>query len=171
MTSLIEYITHDKLPEDRAQAWKIKNQAPRFVLLNDVLYMRSYQGHLLKWLVENEVEYFLREIHEGCCGEHLGGTIMARKAILAGFWWPKMNQDVVQLVQACKGCQYHSKFEHSPTINMQPVWTSCPFDQWDMDIVGPFPVARAQKKFLQVVVDYFSKWVDAEPWQKLLRTK
>ncbi|XP_075494812.1 uncharacterized protein LOC142532386 [Primulina tabacum] len=32
-----------------------------------------------------------------------------------------------------------------------------------MDIVGPFPIAGAQKKFLLVAVDYFSKWVEAEP--------
>ena len=31
-----------------------------------------------------------------------------------------------------------------------------------MDIVGPLPVAAAQKKFLLVAIDYFSKWVEAE---------
>ncbi|XP_075494717.1 uncharacterized protein LOC142532281 [Primulina tabacum] len=46
----------------------------------------------------------------------------------------------------------------SPATLMKPIWASCPFDQWGMDIVGPFPVARAQKKFLLVAVDYFSKW-------------
>ncbi|XP_073300514.1 uncharacterized protein [Primulina huaijiensis] len=93
MTSLIEYITHAKLPEDRSQTLKIKKQAPRFVLLNDVLYRRSYQGPFFKCIAENEVEYVLREIHEGCCGEHLGGTALARKTILSGFWWPRMSQD------------------------------------------------------------------------------
>ncbi|XP_075521386.1 uncharacterized protein LOC142554609 [Primulina tabacum] len=68
MTPLIEYIVHTKLPEDLAQALKIKKQAPKFVLLNDILYRRSYQGPLLNCLAENEVEYVLREIHEGCCG-------------------------------------------------------------------------------------------------------
>ncbi|XP_075498839.1 uncharacterized protein LOC142537168 [Primulina tabacum] len=91
MTPLIEYIFHGKLPEDRARATKIRKQAPRFVFLNYVLYRRSYQGPLLKCLSENEVEYVLREIHEGCCGEHLGGTVLSRKAILAGFWWPQIG--------------------------------------------------------------------------------
>lgn len=31
-----------------------------------------------------------------------------------------------------------------------------------MDIVGPFPAGRAQKKFILVAVDYFMKWVEAE---------
>ncbi|XP_075478819.1 uncharacterized protein LOC142519672 [Primulina tabacum] len=85
MTPIIEYMVHAKLPDDKTQVWKIKKQAPRFVLLNDVLYRRSYQGHLLKCLSEDEVEYILREIHEEFCGEHLGGTALSRKTILAGF--------------------------------------------------------------------------------------
>ncbi|XP_075521485.1 uncharacterized protein LOC142554700 [Primulina tabacum] len=93
MTPIVEYIVHEKLPEDRAQAAKIKKQAPRFVFLNNVLYRQSYQGPLLKFLSEDEIEYVLREIHEGCCGEHFGGTTLSRKTILAGFWWPQMNQD------------------------------------------------------------------------------
>ncbi|KAL0402448.1 UNVERIFIED_CONTAM: Gag-Pol polyprotein [Sesamum latifolium] len=39
----------------------------------------------------------------------------------------------------------------------------CPFSQWGMDIVGPFPVATGQRKFLLMAVDYFSKWIEAEP--------
>ncbi|KAK4389424.1 hypothetical protein Sango_2279400 [Sesamum angolense] len=38
----------------------------------------------------------------------------------------------------------------------------CPFSQWGMDIVGPFPLATRQRKFLLVVIDYFKKWVEAE---------
>ncbi|XP_075500025.1 uncharacterized protein LOC142538598 [Primulina tabacum] len=43
--------------------------------------------------------------------------------------------------------------------------------EWGMDIVGRFPVARAQKKFLLVAVDYFSKWVEVEPLAKITEQK
>ncbi|XP_075480490.1 uncharacterized protein LOC142521149 [Primulina tabacum] len=167
MTPLIAYIMNHELPEDKARAQKIKRQAPRFVLLNKILYIRSFQGPLLKCLNEKEVDYVLREIHEGCCAEHLGGMSLTRKTMLAGFWWPTLKQDSARLVQICEGCQHHSNFSYSPATLMKPIWASCPFDQWDMDIVGPFPVARAQKKFLLVAVDYFSKWVEAEPLAKI----
>ncbi|XP_073017906.1 uncharacterized protein [Primulina eburnea] len=90
MTPLIRFIEKGALPEDRGQAQKIKRQAPRFVLLNAILYKRSFQGPLLKCLPEKEVDYVLREIHEGCCAEHLGGMSLARKTMLAGFWWPTL---------------------------------------------------------------------------------
>lgn len=32
-----------------------------------------------------------------------------------------------------------------------------------MDILGPFPELPGRKKFIIVAIDYFSKWVEAEP--------
>ncbi|RVW85476.1 hypothetical protein CK203_044077 [Vitis vinifera] len=36
-----------------------------------------------------------------------------------------------------------------------------------MDIVGPLPTVAAQKKFLLVATDYFSKWVEAEAYASI----
>ena len=38
-----------------------------------------------------------------------------------------------------------------------------PFAQWGLDIIGLFPTALRQLKFLVVGIDYFTKWVEAEP--------
>ncbi|KAL0451690.1 UNVERIFIED_CONTAM: hypothetical protein Slati_1147100 [Sesamum latifolium] len=40
-----------------------------------------------------------------------------------------------------------------------------------MDIVGPFPIAQGQRKFLPVAVDYFSKWVEDEPLAKITKNE
>ena len=37
-----------------------------------------------------------------------------------------------------------------------------PFAQWGLDIMGPFPMALRQLKFLVIGIDYFTKRVDAE---------
>ena len=39
---------------------------------------------------------------------------------------------------------------------------SWPFAQWGLDIIGPFPIAMRQLKFLIVGIDYFTKWVEVE---------
>ena len=36
-----------------------------------------------------------------------------------------------------------------------------------MDIIGPLPTVAAQKKFLLVATDYFSKWVEAEAYANI----
>lgn len=47
------------------------------------------------------------------------------------------------------------------------VTAPCPFAQWGTDLVGPFPMATEQRKFLVVAVDYFSKSVEAEPLTRI----
>ena len=42
---------------------------------------------------------------------------------------------------------------------MTALW---PFTQWGLNIMGLFPIAMRQLKFLIVGIDYFTKWVEAE---------
>ena len=44
-----------------------------------------------------------------------------------------------------------------------PLSSPWPFAQWGLDIVGPFPKAVGNKKYLLVDTNYFIKWVEAEP--------
>ena len=37
-----------------------------------------------------------------------------------------------------------------------------PFAQWGLAIIGLFPMAVGQLKFLVVDIDYFTKWVEAK---------
>lgn len=46
---------------------------------------------------------------------------------------------------------------------MHPLQAPWPFDVWGMDILGPFSQASSQRKFLVIVVDHFTKWIEAEP--------
>ncbi|KAL0430430.1 UNVERIFIED_CONTAM: hypothetical protein Sradi_0669000 [Sesamum radiatum] len=74
-----------------------------------------------------------------------------------------MKQDAKHLVSKCERCQKHSSFIHQPVEPLTTMLSPCPFTQWGMDIVGPFPVASGQRKFLLVAIDYFTEWVEAEP--------
>ena len=39
--------------------------------------------------------------------------------------------------------------------------------KYSMDIVGPFPRASGQRKFLLILTDYFTKWVEAEAFAEI----
>ncbi|KAG8051157.1 hypothetical protein GUJ93_ZPchr0009g800 [Zizania palustris] len=52
---------------------------------------------------------------------------------------------------------------HRPPTPLQviaPVW---PMARWGMDLIGPFPMAKGSLKFAVVAIEYFSKWVEADP--------
>ncbi|GJS68635.1 putative reverse transcriptase domain-containing protein [Tanacetum coccineum] len=46
---------------------------------------------------------------------------------------------------------------------LNPITSPWPFYKWGIDIVGPFPEGPGKVKFLIVVIDYFTKWIEAKP--------
>ncbi|RVW35592.1 hypothetical protein CK203_112561 [Vitis vinifera] len=56
---------------------------------------------------------------------------------------------------------------HAPSETLKPISNPWPFAQWGMDILGPLPTVAAQKKFLLVAKDYFSKWVEVEAYASI----
>jgi len=46
-----------------------------------------------------------------------------------------------------------------------------PFAKWEIDIIRPFSPVKGQCKFLLVVVDYFTKWLEAEPLASITANK
>ncbi|XP_073153964.1 uncharacterized protein [Henckelia pumila] len=162
-----KYLTKGELSNDNKKAREIKKGSLRFVMIDRIIFKRSFSRPLLKCLGLDEANYVLREIHEGCCGNHLGSIALARKALLAGFFWPTMRKFVSVLVNSCYNCQRHANLQWKPAEFIKAVVAACSFDQWVMDIVGPFPISTGQRKFLLVGVDYFSKWVVAEPLAKI----
>ncbi|KAL0313279.1 UNVERIFIED_CONTAM: hypothetical protein Sradi_5727200 [Sesamum radiatum] len=96
-------------------------------------------------------------LNSGCCGAHVGTRILANKALRAGYFWPTMRQDAIPLVSKCERCQKHSSLIHQQAESLTTMLSPCPFMQWGMDIVGPFPLAAGQSKFLLVAIDYFTK--------------
>ncbi|XP_030963880.1 uncharacterized protein LOC115985046 [Quercus lobata] len=62
-----------------------------------------------------------------------------------------------------EGCQRFINVPRQPSKYLTPMVAPWPFAQWGLDILGPFPLGIRQMKFLVVGIDYFTKWVEAEP--------
>ncbi|RVW81945.1 Gypsy retrotransposon integrase-like protein 1 [Vitis vinifera] len=162
---IIRYLRTDTLPKEPKQAHKIRVQAARFTLIGGHLYKRSFTGPYLRCLNHSEALYVLAELHERVCGNHSGGRSLAHRAHSQGYYWPTMKKDAAAAyVTKCDKCQRHAPIPHVPSETLKPISGPWPFTQWGMDIVGLLPAAAAQKKFLLVATDYFSKWVEAETY-------
>ena len=71
-----------------------------------------------------------------------------------------MKQDAKSYVKRCDRCQQHAPIPHVPLKALNPVTSPWSFPQWEMDVVDPLPIVVAEKKFLLVATNYFSKWVE-----------
>ena len=109
-----------------------------------------------------KVNELLAELHNEVCGNHVGGCSLAHRAMTQGFWWPLMQREATEYVRKCEQCQKHAPLIHQPTGHLNPISSLWPFAQWGLDILGLFPRAMGNRRFILVAVNYFTKWVEAE---------
>ncbi|XP_019196318.1 PREDICTED: uncharacterized protein LOC109190299 [Ipomoea nil] len=160
---LMQYLTDGRVPDDEERAHKVKLRAPRFQVMEGKLYRRSHGGPLMRCLNDFEADLVMTELHSGICSSHQGGKALARRIMLIGYYWPSIQLDCKRVVRECKACQLFAKVPGRPATFYQPVSTAIPFARWGVDIVGPFTRVAGRKRFIIVAIDYFSKWVEAEP--------
>ncbi|XP_034199030.1 uncharacterized protein LOC117614353 [Prunus dulcis] len=144
MSPIYLYLTNGTLPEDKAQARKLRYRSARYTVINDVLYKRGYTTPYLKCLTAEQGEYILREIHSGVCGDHSGSRSLAYKAFRQGYFWPTMHQDANSLVKRCDKCQRFGNVPHIPAEPLTPIVSPWPFAQWGLDLIGPMPQGKGQ---------------------------
>ena len=74
-----------------------------------------------------------------------------------------MLKDTQAYVKTCNKCQRFNNLIRQPSEELTPITAPWPFAQWGLDIMGPFSTTLRQLKVLVVGIDYFTKWVEAEP--------
>ncbi|RYQ82848.1 hypothetical protein Ahy_B10g101409 [Arachis hypogaea] len=160
---ILQYLLNRELPEDPKEGKRIKREAAGYTVVAGQLYKCGLSQPLLKCVEPGSTEYILREIHEGCCGHHVGGKTLAQKVIRAGYFWHTIIRDSMQLVKNCDKCQRHANIHQAAPHQLSIISAERPFGTWGIDLVGPFPTAPGQLRYLIVAIDYFTKWIEAEP--------
>ena len=100
----LDYIMHQKLPEDELLARQIQRRARSYVKIDGQLYKRSTTGVFQKCISPIDGIEILREIHLGDCGHHATPRSLIAKAFRQGFYWLTAKADAVKLVINSRGC-------------------------------------------------------------------
>ena len=152
------YSSEDILPEDKSEAGKVRRKVSCFWLFEDQrLYKRSFSGPYLLCIHPEASELLLEELHEGICGSHIGGRSLSHRVITQGYWWPNMQKEAQEYVRKCDQRQRFAPNIHQLGGFFNPLSSPWPLAQWGLDIVGPFPKAARNKRYLLVGTDYFTK--------------
>jgi len=86
---IIAYVKDGILSDDRVEVQKLQHLATRYTLLGDVLYKKSHSelhsDPYLRCLGPDKARKVMQEIHDGDCGNHVGGRSLAHKVINQGY--------------------------------------------------------------------------------------
>jgi len=93
------------------------------------------------------------ELHEGICGNHVGVRARSLKVVQVGYYWPTMKEDCMRHAQRCKQFQMHPDWHHAPPEELRSIYSPWPFHTWEIDILGSFPLAIRQIKYLVVAIE------------------
>ena len=78
MGPIISFLAEDQVPDDEKEANRVCRVAARYWLSTDrKLYRRSFGGPYLLCLHPKKVNQLLAELHDGVCGNHVGGCSLA----------------------------------------------------------------------------------------------
>nr|GFA82413.1 hypothetical protein [Tanacetum cinerariifolium] len=114
---------------------------------------KDAKARLLRWiLLLQEFDFkeainILKACHSGPTRGHYGANYTAKK--------------VFDSVKHCDSCQRHGKISQKDEMPQNSIQVCEIFDFWGIDFMGPFPSSKGNK-YILVVVDYLSKWVEAK---------
>ncbi|KAL3749236.1 hypothetical protein ACJRO7_010349 [Eucalyptus globulus] len=85
---IINYIKRQEFPEGSTPADRkyITKMASKFFVSGENLYKRSYDSVLLRCVETTEATQIMQEVHEGICGPHMNGHMMAKKIMRLGYY-------------------------------------------------------------------------------------
>ena len=110
----------------------------------------------------------MEEMHQGICGPHMNGRMLAKKILMIGYYWNTMETNCVDHTKSCHDCQTHSNLNHVPPSELYSMTSPWPFSVWDIDVIGRIaPKASNGHEYILVAIDYFTKWEEAASYSIL----
>ena len=126
-----------------------------------VLYRKSKYGLQAVLPRGLRVEIFHQMHGLAHVGGHLGRDRTYQKT-RNRVWWPGYKRDLARWVKSCHSCQLAKPGPGRGRLPLVQERVGEPFERVALDLVGPLPPSRG-KKYLLVIQDCFSKWVEVIP--------
>ena len=129
-----------------------------FFLDRDILYKKSKDQMLLRCVDVDETKKIVHEIHEGVCGTHASGHVMARQIMRVGYYWMTLENDCIKYVRKCHKCQIYANKIHVLLTSLNVMVLLWPFSMWGMDVIGSITLnASNDHRFIFVVINYLDR--------------
>ena len=137
------------------------------VLKNGLLFRefqkRDGSGKFLQFVTPRSMRNdILKQMHNVLLSGHLGAK-KTREKTLQRYYWFEIREDVNLWVKKCDECAANKepcKFPKAPMCSMR---VGAPMDRLATDILGPLPLTPRGNRYILLVTDHFSKWVEVIP--------
>lgn len=121
--------------------------------------LQEYRQLVVPESLRTEIMFHM---HDTQLSGHLGAKKTKRK-LLQRFYWFQARQDVYQYVATCDICSSNRKPPKSARAPLGDMRVGAPLDRIGVDVIGPLPCTESGNRYILVITDHFTKWVEAFP--------
>src|SRR5947199_1613985 len=146
---------------------KRRKQSETFEIRNGKLYRKKKNGKILRVMKEDETDAILFMTHNHETGEHFGVDTTYNK-IADRYYWKGMYDDIKGYVKSCDTCQRRGQKGEKSYLN--PIEVREPFERIGIDFVGPLKKTRRGNRYILVITDYLTKWLEAKVMKDAMAT-
>ena len=121
---------------------------------------RKGDGAVLQLIVPETLK---RDVWAAAHEHPLAGHFMTKKTlnrVRERFYWSGMGYNIGKWCRQCKQCSSRKGPKSRPKMTLKSYPSGEPLQRIAMDIMGPLPTSNAGMKYVLVIADYFSKWVE-----------
>jgi hypothetical protein len=79
------------------------------------------------------------------------------------FYWYNMSQELLEWLRACQACQQAKPGVKVGKMPLAQELVAAPMMRVGMDLAGPLNITKSGNKYILVIQDYFSKWIELFP--------
>ena len=134
----------------------------KFVEIDGIIYYKQ-NNNLRRVIFDEKEKWKLINLahnvgHEGCYKTY--------HRLKRDYFWKGMNKDIKIFIKCCKKCQMYKPQPQNKYPEDIPTPPGLPFTRVGLDLVGPLYTTARGNRYIIVLVDYLTKWVEAEPLEK-----
>ena len=162
--SIQKVLNNDSLIADAFPSPLVDFVKKNYFLLDGSLVYKDKKGKFLKVIEDDSLKRQL-VLKAHLVGHEGIAKTLAR--IQEAYYWPGMRSDVEETVKTCAKCQCYRPFPIPKGTSNIVSKVERPFARVGLDIVGPLPETERGNKFIIVLVDYFTRWIEASPLRNI----
>ena len=115
------------------------------------------------WIPKSLRPRILKEHHDNRMACHFGIERTLAKLKNSPYFWPKLRTEVEDWCNKCDICFKIKPTNKKQKAPMKMYGVGEAMERVAVDILGPLPTSRKGNRFIIVIADYFTKWVEAYP--------
>lgn len=164
--NIVEFLQYGTIPGDKMKEGLVRKFSENCFVEDGLLWKRICDNKLNRVVLfapHSMKNLILQHAHGSQFTGH-EGIFKTKQRILSNYYWPNIDKDVIEMINACHKCQMMKNRKYPIQALLKPLPQCSEINQRvHADLFGPLKTSGNHKKYILCMTDAFSKYVELVP--------